>query len=226
MINQIIVLIKIYIFFIYCYIVRKSFKKEKKERCEMKKSTFKKIIPIFCVVAVALCSCGSSKKKEELPKVEAAETVYGIEWGSSMEEVKGKMAEEGLEEKSMPESVADTVCAYIVNDYNGTKGANGKIMYMFDEKGKLTTISVKLSEDDGTDAKLVDNLKKSYDKAFNEILFKRKDFSDSNSTSDYLIYWLGMDSIVSISGDNGKSLSISYTDKASEPELVAGLEKN
>lgn len=142
-----------------------------------------------------------------------------------MEEVKGKMAEEGLEEKSMPEGVADTVCAYIVNDYNGTKGANGKIMYMFDDKGKLTTISVKLSKDDGTYAKLLDKLKKSYDKEFDEILFKRKDFSDSYSTGDYLIYWLGIDSIVSISADNGKSFSISYTDKESEPELVEELER-
>ena len=190
----------------------------------MKKSTLKKIIPIMCVVAVTLCSCSLTKKKEDVLKVKVAETVYGIEWGSSMEEVKSKMTKEGLEEKSVPESYVDEMCAYIDDDYNGIKGADANIMYLFNDEGKLTSATFYFKTSEGTDAKVLDKLKQAYDKAFDEILYKRKDLSDTDASNDFLIYWLGVDSIVSISGDDGESFMIVYYDKASQPKMVEELE--
>lgn len=190
------------------------------------KSKLKIILPVTGVVLVVALIIGVVlyKKATAIPDVYVSDLVYGFEWGTGKEGVELTMLEKGYTYKK---TAASNFLCYEFEDYQGIEGANGNVVFRFDDDKKLTMVLWNFKTSKGADEKSLKKLIKGCEKDFDKCLEQSVDmmlFADDNSLNEYNMYWWNEKSLVNMFYSKDGWLAICYDDIRCQEELIEELE--
>lgn len=185
----------------------------------MSKKVIISVVASVMVVAVAVAvAVYFLVLKEDIVDVDASETPFGITWDTTFEDAKKMLTEQGFdldEERNF-----DTLCGFIFKDLNGIKGADGHILLHKGLDDKLMSITIHYS--DKIDKEINETIVNSYKAAFDEKISFNVTTEENNAMSgsvykyDVFETWIGGTSMVSLTYDESKPITLIFDPATSE----------
>ncbi len=154
-----------------------------------------------------------------------SELVLDINWGTSKTEVEETALNKGFFKQSIDKEL-ERMSVFNFTNFAGISGADGRAIFTYDDSSKLTEVICyfKTSESLGEyaiDAKTVDKLKDSFEKGFTKKIGSVIETPDDKLS--FSGFWIGEQSLISMTYSKGEDLTIAFSDIQYEDELVEYL---
>jgi len=167
------------------------------------------IMAIAILLLVVGFSAISMYNYRNVPEVEISESPFGIQWGADKESVESTMAAQGYQIKNTDAETPYRL-VYILKDYQGLTGANGCVIFTFDETFKVTEVLLQFTTPDYANglcnAEDINNLYKGFYKSLN----KKYEKMPYNALEGYE-YWKGENLFTTMYYESSMAVVVLYT---------------